>query len=114
MSGRQEHLVETGTGPDEGKLVVGGRAETGPDADDGKTRERRHVLDGAPEHAPEDGGVDAGVSHAVLARGSDEYLPGLAGLRVEGDRLGGIAVGALQIAELDELAPQESGVTTEI
>lgn len=95
---------------DEREAVGGGGAEAGPGADDLEVDEAGHVLDGAAEHAGEQFGADFGRVVAVLARAADEELAGGAGLDVEGDAFVRMAVGAFEIAELDELMVQEAGV----
>ena len=45
-----------------------------------------------------------------LTGGADQHLPGSPGLGVEGDRIGGSGMRALQISQLDQLMPQKSRI----
>ena len=63
--------------------------------------QRRHVLDGAAQHAAEHVLLDAGVVYAELPRRTNQHLPGDSGLRVERYRVGRGGVGALDVAEFD-------------
>ena len=73
--------------------------------------ELRHVLIGAARACGQHGGSIGGcVVLLILPRRADEQLAGPARLDVEGDGVGGGGVGALQIAELDQLMAHEAGI----
>src|SRR6185437_2160011 len=109
-----------------GKIGLGGDGRRGAAESGGA--ERAHVLLGAAQHAtqhgviypacaafgglrppPPDGRLPF-VLRRKLTRGADEDLAGGAGLGVEGDRVAIGSVGALEVAELDQLMAEPAGI----
>ena len=72
--------------------------------------EAGHVFEGPGEHAAEHVLFNYRVFGAELAGGADEDLAGGSGLCVEGYGVCGYGVGALEVAEFDELVGQKAGV----
>ena len=70
----------------------------------------RHVLLRPLQHAAQHVRLDGAVLSAELARRTQQHLPGPPRLRVEGHRIGGGRVGALQIAELHQHCAHEAGI----
>src|SRR6185437_4434137 len=110
VAGGEEDGRIAGSGADEGQAVGGGGAEAGPGADGGEAGEGGHVLLGASEHSAQHGMIYLGVSRVELAGRADEDLAGGAGLGVEGDRVAVGGVGALEVAELDQLVAEPAGI----
>src|SRR5690606_19062862 len=79
----------------------------GPHADGFQRRQRRHVAERAFKHALQHGGIDPAIALPVLARRTQQQLPGGPWLHVERDADVVVAVRAVGIAQFQYLVIEQ-------
>jgi len=110
VAGGQKHALVLRPGTDQRKLIGSGGAESGPSAYDQHLFQAWHVLLSPLQHAHQNVVVHFAMLGAKLARRTDQNLASFSGLYVEGDRLAGECMRALQVSEFHELMAQKSGI----
>src|SRR5690242_8155613 len=110
VAGGKIKILAAGAFADHGQLVRGSRPKAGPAANGRHLRQFRQVFAGASQHAGDDVVINSLPFHAKLPRRADKQLAGDARLYVEGERLGGEHVRALQVAKFHQLVPNEAGI----
>jgi len=103
VTGGKPDAIARLTRADERQFVGRGCAVTRPNASGGEFPKTGHVFESAVEHAVKNVLVDRGAVGVELAGRSNQDLAGFARLNVEGDGVVARAMGAFEIAELDDL-----------
>src|SRR5579884_2710412 len=105
MTGRQKKAWNWRPRADKRQPVGCGGAKAGPGANHRQVAKSRYVLNRSSQHSAQDGVIHGRVLSSELPGGSNEDLACRARLHVESDRLRRGSVGALQVSQLDQLAP---------